>query len=102
MPAKIEFAKAAEAVYDVLARQNRTAVRLTRPEFFEMIRGAGIASSKDALRTLWAQAKYSPWNIYDGPLDMVLVSVPDLGREVMQGGVYTYTHTHTADAKEGQ
>lgn len=85
-----------DALYSVV--QGHGTVRVTKTDFFEIMRGQGVASSKEALRTLWARARFSAWNIYDGSrTDVILVSVPALADELMHGGVYTYTHTESAE-----
>lgn len=92
MPSRIKMETAMDALYSVV--QGHGTVRVTKTDFFEIMRGQGVASSKEALRTLWARARFSAWNIYDGSrTDVILVSVPALADELMHGGVYTYTHT---------
>ena len=85
-----------DALYSVV--QGNGTVRVTKADFFEIMRGQGVASSKEALRTLWARARFSAWNIYTGPrADVILVSVPALADELLHGEGYTYTHTEAAE-----
>ena len=99
MPSKISFKKAEEALYECIKDKSTPYYRMTREDFYDVMRGQGIASSKDALRTLWAQARFADWNVYSGPLStIVLVSIASLGEEVRpRGGVYTHIHTHTEE-----
>lgn len=98
MPSRISFRKAEEALYECI-KDKSTPYRMTRDDFYDVMRGQGIASSKDALRTLWAQARFADWNVYEGPSStIVLVSIASLGEEVRpKGGVYTHIHTHTEE-----
>ena len=99
MPSRIKFETARDALYEDIRNQN-TPYRLTRERFYDCMRGHGVASSKDALRTLWAQARYAEWNVYTGPLTtLILVSIEKLAAEVnrREGDVYTHIHTHTEE-----
>ena len=96
MPSRISMETAMDALYSVV--KGHGTVRMTKTDFFEIMRGQGVASSKEAIRTLWARARFSAWNIYTGSrTDMIIVSVPVLADEVLHGGAYTYTHTEDAE-----
>ena len=98
MPSRIKFETARDALYQDIQHES-TPFRLTRDRFYDIMRGHGIASSKDALRTLWAQVRYADWNIYTGgSTTIVLVSIEKLSAEIYgEGGAYTHIHTHTEE-----
>ena len=98
MPSRIKFETARDALYQDIQHES-TPFRLTRDRFYDIMRGHGIASSKDALRTLWAQVRYADWNIYTGgSTTIVLVSIEKLSAEIYgEGGAYTHIHTQTEE-----
>lgn len=96
MPSRIKMESAMDALYNVFT--DRDTVRLTKNEFFDIMRGQGVASSKEALRTLWARSRFASWNVYNGQMeDIIIVNVPALAHELREGGVYTYTYTHSTE-----
>ena len=101
MPAKIKM----DTVWQEIADRvdpSRDHIALKKSEFEDLILGAGIASSRQTLKSLWAQARFSEFNIYAGaqPDKVVLLDMNALRAitEPNKKCVYTYIHTHTTEA----
>lgn len=100
MPAKIKM----EAVWREIADRvdpSRDHIAFKKPEFEDLILGAGIASSRQTIKSLWAQARFSEFNVYTGAQpDKVIILDMEALRETTdpKSGVYTYIHTHTTEA----
>ena len=99
MPAKIRM----ETVWGEIADRTdatREYLTLRKQEFEDLVLGAGIASSRQTLKSLWAQARFSELNVYTGdqPDKRILLDMKALRESVApKKCVYTYTHTHTKE-----
>ena len=105
MPSRIDIQTVKDAVLDRIRDRESEAQRLDRREFDDIVMGAGIATSKQTLRALWAQFRYSDLNIYTGSSDkVIIIDVRKLRRECgYLVGMDTHTHrgTHMGVHTEG-
>lgn len=102
MPAKIHI----ETVWRVIAGMvdpSRDAISIKKQDFEDIVLGAGIASAKQTIKALWAQARFSAFNIYAGaqPDKVIILDMKAL-RETVEPkkGAYTYTHTRNTNPQE--
>lgn len=103
MPAKIRM----ETVWRVIAGMvdpSRDVINIKKADFEDLVLGAGIASSKQTIKALWAQARFSGFNIYAGaqPDKVIILDMKALRETVepAKKGVYTYTHTRNTNTQE--
>lgn len=102
MPAKIRI----ETVWEEIADRtdpSKEYITLRKGEFEDLVLGAGIASSRQTIKSLWAQARFSELNVYTGdqPDKRILLDMKAL-RDATSAKkcVYTYTHTCDTDPQE--
>ena len=101
MPAKIRM----ETVWREIADRvdsSKTHIALRKTEFEDLILGAGIASSRQTIKSLWAQARFTEFNVYTGaqPDKMILLDLCALREAMGEKDVYTYTHTRNTKMQE--
>ena len=101
MPAKIRM----ETVWREIADRvdsTKTHIALRKTDFEDLILGAGIASSRQTIKSLWAQARFAEFNVYTGaqPDKMILLDLCALREAVGGKCVYTYTHTRNTNPQE--
>lgn len=99
MPAKIRM----ETVWREIADRvdpSKAHIAMRKTDFEDLVLGAGIASSKQTIKALWAQARFAEFNVYTGsqPDKMILLDMEAL-RDMVEPkkGVYTHIHTHTPE-----
>lgn len=94
MPAKIGIEKLWRRLAECVD-PTKTILNLTKTDFEDMVLGFGIASSRQTIKSLWAQARFAEYNVYTGNQPRILLDMNAL-REAFAGKcVYTYTHSST-------
>ena len=99
MPAKIKMETVWSEIVDRVD-PSRDHIAIRKAEFEDLVLGAGIASSKQTIKALWAQARFAEFNDYTGPQpDKVIILNMTALREITEAepkkrGVYTHIHTH--------
>lgn len=99
MPAKIDINLVYEAILDKMAKDGETDHKYYFPEFVRLVKGSAIASSKNAIETLWYQLLDSEVNLNKGYLDIAIVTRASLER-VVNPSAHTHTYTHTLSHTE--
>lgn len=99
MPAKIDIKLVYQAIIDKMAKDGRSDFKLYYQDFVRLVKGASIASSKNAIETLWYQLLDSEVNLNKGYLDIVIVSRATL-ETVLNPSAHTHSYTHTLSHTE--
>lgn len=94
MPSKIDIRLVFEALHDKMGAIGEKQQRLTEGDFSRLVKGAGIASSKNAIETLWFQLQDSEVNMYKGRMNIAVVDLARL-TAVLSPVAHTHTHSHT-------
>lgn len=97
MPSKIDINRVYEAISDKMRRTGKTQLSIRRDSFTRLVKGASIASSKNAIETLWFQLLDSEINLYTGPCEVAIVDFAGVESMIRpEGPLATHTLSHTS------
>lgn len=95
MPAKIRMETIWREISDRVD-PSKDHIAMRKADFEDLVLGAGIASSRQTIKALWAQARFSEFNDYTGPQpDKFIIINMDALRDALEPGKGVYTHIHT-------
>ena len=100
MPSKIDIRLVYEALHDWVEASGKAQKRITEQQFTRIVKGASIASSVNAIDTLWCQFLFSDANVYKGNADNL--GIVDLARlnAILNPHVLTHSLTHSLSHAE--